>query len=1121
MGYTPSQDTVITSRGHNLLVSASAGTGKTTVMVERIYQLIVSGEVDISNLLVVTYTKLAAAEMKQRLVAKLLENSTNPVIAEQLEKIDQCSISTVHSFCTDIIRNYFYVVDVDPAYTIVDDNTASKLIAQALDDTIANTEQDDTFVQLYDMLANNRKDTNLRKYITKQYDFSRTVIDYQQWYNSCRQQFVSMASCDNQLTKLIVDSINSSFGEISHRWREAGQLFASYGIEKNTIAYNERSVEFYNTRTNIEHIVRWLCLLEMPRLPAIYKKDFATIEEYEYASGQIEELKTETKKLVGKYKELFGNNSWEQLCTITANNAVYTDKLVQLVVEFGDKYSQLKKARGMVDFSDLEHLTIAILSDEQARESIRSRYSMVFVDEYQDTNSVQDSIFSSVAGDNNLFAVGDVKQSIYAFRGSDPAVFLDKQVQFASNSNCQVVELNENFRSNAKILHFVNMVFNHIMTPTFGKVDYQGTAQLEGKLHCSSHIPPVTIDIVQPQTKDELILPELYDITIPTEGISTREGQVVSYRIRSVVGSVVTLKGGVTRRIGYGDIAILCKAYSSNAQAIYNKLLQDNIPVQTNMRAELNSGKEIRDIISLLRVLDNPTDDISVVGVCKSCIGNMTEQELAYIKIHSNEHKCSFINRLQMYRDNGCDQIIVDKCTKLLCLIDRLRLVAVSSTVHMVVLELMDSTNYHLHVQALPNGHLRSRQLYRYIDSLMGKSYNQSVDKYLQYLESDNKSEAKDNIVSHNCVRMMTIHGSKGLEFPVVIMVDGNKQPHPKTSKLRCDPSVGLALDHYDFDNMSSNMTVGGFCTTLTQDISEKEQDMRVLYVALTRAKYHLFITASGENLDSTSANSVLSANSFAKWIMGAVNANRSEITDSIEGVDVKVWSGDSQILSGSLPDNLLCAQSIDDSIVGSMNYVYPYDTNVPTKVVSSMLDKAHLDQQEADTVEALANYDNTPLLIGTAYHSVYEAIGGSATIEDIDRVIAQLVDSGTVSAEIATHVDSQLVHDTINNAELIALMQGTVYREIPFMLSTNIADVTDSSGTDNVILQGIIDMLVVNGDSAVVIDYKYVNSSYKIAERYSRQLSSYKLAVERITGISNVKCYILSIRDNKIFPVV
>lgn len=1121
MAFTDNQKTIIKSREKNLLVTASAGTGKTTVMVERIYQLIVSGEVDISNLLVVTYTKLAAAEMKQRLVAKLVENSSNPVVAEQLEKIDQCSVSTVHSFCTDIIRNYFYIVGVDPSYTVIDDNTSAKLISEALDDTIASTSQDEVFVKLYDMLAKNRKDINLREYITKQYEFGRTVTDYKQWYDGCRQQYLTMSDSGNKLTKLLVDNININLSEKSSQWRELGQLFAGLGMDKFATACSARSVELDRHCDNIEQLVRWISLLELTSIPRMTASSFPADCDITSIKATVNELKDDTKDTIDEYKSLFANYTWQQLCQITADNVVYSDKLVQLVLEFGDRYSTAKQQRGMVDFADLEHMTLAILSNDEALASIRSRYSMVFVDEYQDTNSVQDSIFSSVAGDNNLFVVGDVKQSIYSFRGSDPTVFLSKQVEFASNSNCQVVELNKNFRSNAKILDFVNMVFSHIMTPEFGKVDYRGTSQLEGHLQCSSHIPQISIDIVQSADSEEVELPELYDITQPTTNCLSREGEVVSHRIRSVVGSIVTLDKGKTHRIGYGDIAILCRSYSANAQAIYNKLVQDNIPVQTNMRAELNSGKEIKQIVSLLRVIDNPTDNISMVGVCKSCIGNFSEQQLADIKVSTIDTKCSFVERLQLYVANGSDQVIVDKCTTLLALIDRLRLVAVSSTVHMVILELMDSTDYHLHVEAMPNGHLRTRQLYRYIDSLMDKSYNQSVDKYLQYLESDNKQEAKDNIVSHNAVRMMTMHGSKGLEFPVVIVVDANKKPHNNTSKLRCDPAVGLALDHYNFDSMTSGITVGGYCTTLTQSISDKEQEMRVLYVALTRAKYHLFITASGDSLESTSANSVLSANTFAKWIMSAVNANRSELADSIDGVDITVWSGDGNIATTDNTDSLLCEQSIDDDIPISMNYVYPYNTDVPTKVVSSMLDKVHLQEHEADTVEALANYDNTPLLIGTAYHAVYEAIGANATIVDIDSVKSQLIDNGTISADIACEVDSQLVYNTITNPQLIELMQGKVYREIPFMLSTDIRDIDSNSSGDKVILQGIIDMLVVNGDSAVVIDYKYVTSSYKIAERYSRQLSSYKLAVERITGISNVQCYILSIRDNKIFHIV
>ncbi len=1115
--YTINQQKVIDSHASNLLVSASAGTGKTTVMVERIYQLIASGAVDISNILVVTFTKLAAAEMKQRLMAKLLANSSNAIIAEQLEKIDQCSICTVHSFCSDIIRNYFYVVGVDPTYSIVDSITANKLRSEALDYTIQHTEQDEAFTTLYDMLAYKRKDTNLRNFITKQYDYAVTLVQYQQWYANARQHYLHAEDKEGLLARLLVSDINSNISELSQQWGELGMLFEKLGMGKHSLDCYARSHHLQSNRQDIEEIARWLTLLQLDNITQMRQSYFPADADYKGITAVVRELKKRTDTILGGYVQLFGGGSWQQLADITASNVVYTDKLVQLVGEFSDRYYQLKHNRGMVDFADLEHLALSILSDDEALASIRNRYSMVFVDEYQDTNAVQDSIFSLVAGTGKMFAVGDLKQSIYAFRGSDPTIFLQKYHTFMHSSDGQVVELNQNFRSNSKILDFANMVFSHIMTEPFGKVDYKSSAMLEGALQCSSHIPAVSIDIVDSATTEVEEIAPLYDITTATSSSIGGEGAVVSQRIRSVVGSVLTLGDGTTRKIGYGDIAILCRGFNERVQSVYDRLVQDNIPVQSTLSADLNKGKEIRDIVSLLRVLDNPTDDISLVGVCKSCIGNMSEQTLADIKVATSHVRCTFIERLQLYADEHCDDIS-SQCVALLALIDRLRLVSQSSTVHMVVLELMDSTDYHLHVMALPNGQLRTRQLYRFVDELVGKSYNSSVDKYLQFLDSQRKDKASDSVIVGNAVRMMTMHSSKGLEFPVVFIIDSDKSFKIDRDKLKCDPSVGLALDSYDFDNMTTSTTIGGYCTTLTREISAKEEEMRILYVALTRSQYHLFVVASNSKLLDTSARSVLSANSYARWIMSAVNAVGIDSCRA-EGIDITLW--DSNMVSPPADgDSLLCAQSTDDSIASSMQYSYSYNTDVPAKVVSSMLDKAHLHQQERDTVEALATYDHTPLLIGTAYHAVYEHITAEATLADIDSCVQLLVDNGTITADIASHIDSSLVYNTINNAQLIALMQGKVYREIPFMLSTSMDSISNSNSSDSVILQGIIDMLVVSGDSAVVIDYKYVTSTYQLQQRYARQMASYRLAVTNITGISKVSSYILSIRDNKIFHI-
>lgn len=1125
--YTPNQQQVIDTRGSNILVSASAGTGKTTVMIERIYQMISSGEVDIGNIMVVTFTNLAASEMKHRLATKLMSDN-RAGIASQLEDIDNCAISTLHSFCSDLLRNYFYVVDIDPSYTILDETTASALQQQALDDVLKQyyTDQDEVFDRLYAIFADNRKDIKLRQEILSQYDFASTLVDYQSWYNSCRQHYMTLDNQDNVLVSSLVQDILTNYHEVATLWRELGQLFDSYGMSKHAKdCYHNNAVLSINHQ-DIAGLITLIQGLELCSLSRVMSNSIPQGVDQQYLMAIVKNTKDATKELQQRYA-LFEGKSWQQLVQESVSTIQYTDKLVEIVLAFKSRYYQLKKQRATLDFADLEHLTLTVLQDKHALSQLQNKYKYVFVDEYQDTNAVQEAIISQLAKTDNLFVVGDIKQSIYAFRGCDPLIFLQQYNRYRDGKGVdgKAIVLNDNFRSNRYILNFSNIIFSHVMTAKFGKVNYRQEALLKGEKEHICNTPIVNIDVIDNNRQEQQLADGIYDITAVTQDTNAlSQGKVIAKRILSIVGSTIKLSDGTVKRISFGDIAILSRSMTAKAREIYNQLVKHNIPVVAPIKASDNVGKEIRDIITLLRVIDNADNDIYMVGCCLSCFGKLSESDLATVRLATNHIKGTFHQRLNHYLHNNVDSIS-DKVSKLLQLIDKLRLVSQSACVDEVLLTLLTDTDYQLYIEGMPNGHLRTRQLFNYIDSLKDLYYAQSVDKYLQHIDNTD-SRLGSTVSGGNAVKMMTMHASKGLEYDVVFVVNCETAFKIDHNIVARNKSMGMAIDHYDTDNMTTCNSVGRFCCDLSTTISAKEEEMRLLYVALTRAKYHLFVVTSGTKLLATSPNKIVSANNHASWIFASLAGRYGQLEDGFcqDNISIKVWDNSSMLDTQQMDNSsLLCPQSDNlQQVLDSINYQYPYRTAIdaPSKVVSSLLDARHMDNAEQFKVVSVTTDMQHYADIGTAYHRLLEEVALASTLDTVNDTLARLVECGEIDKTIATSIDCNMVHRAINNSQLLEVCQGKLYREVPFMHSVDYNQVADTNITDKVILQGIIDLLVISDNSAVVIDYKYISNSSNVRQRYYRQLHSYCLAVQQITGISNVDSYIMSIKDNRLIKM-
>lgn len=1125
--FTPSQQNVIDYRGKNMLVSASAGTGKTTVMIERIVSLIREG-IDVSEIVVVTFTNLAAAEMKARLATKLSQQHNDPRVIEQLEKLDTASICTLHSFCSELLRNYFYVVDIDPTFTILDSVTVATLRKNAMDDVFAEYfgNNDVVFRQVYKIFATHRREENFKNTILGLYDFSRCLENFSDWYKKQRVNFVELSDANPIITALLSD-VSQTVAYFERSIRQLARL-----SEDECLGYTEllnyNAELLRNIRLdNLQNALFDLAKVSLEALPRKSKKVVYTAEDDNIRSN-FTGIKKDFDKFADKYQRLCRGETIDTLWTETQQTTLYTDKLVEIVEKFDEAFYQAKKQRGGVDFNDLEYLTLKLLNNQETLDEIVSRYKLVFVDEYQDTNPVQEAIISRLAERCNLFMVGDVKQSIYGFRGCDPSIFVDKYDTFNATGTGKVVELNDNFRSNRDILNFVNVFFNALMTTEFGKVDYRRTAQLHGETPPVLKTASVRVNLIGVEEGSTSVAEGLYDITAETQQTDdATQGQLIARRIKQYVGKVYYDKKDVKtpeKRIGYGDIVILTRNMTAKTIDIYNTLVAENIPVTASFKMDGFASSEVRTLINLLRVIDNPYNDIYMVGVCLSPLGGFTENELGTIRLDADGRDVPFYERLVGYAQSGKDSEIVQKLNALLEFLREIRFYARSASVGEVALRVLQQKDYHLYVEGLPNGSLRLRKLYTFIDSVRGVSYAQSVDKFLAFIDETDDNRLEEGLSSTNAVRIMTMHASKGLEFPVVIVAGlETKFRLNDTPSIQSNTNLGLAMRYYNFDTMRVADTLGVVACDLLNKIKGREEEMRLLYVAMTRAKYCLELVATIPQKQLTAIPKLPTrALTHLDWLMHVINKQNGVFGD---GVEVQVINdfddkGDS---TGDI--DYLCQQTVSRDEVDTklaFGYKYASQTNMPTKIVSSALDKEYIEGDGEPQPDRVLNVNNDRNFIGTAYHKVYQYVNYAADANEIQATIQQLVNDGKIEGKFANQLDVSLIYNTLRNPQLVQLLcGGKVYHEIPFMMYVPYDEVAkDKRFSDEVMLQGVIDLLIVGDKHAMVVDFKYTSHSDLVEQRYTAQLNSYRLAVKRICGIEQVDCYVLSIADNKLIKM-
>ncbi|MGM0124168.1 helicase-exonuclease AddAB, AddA subunit [Enterococcus sp. AZ194] len=878
--YTPQQWQAIYDGEDNLLVSASAGSGKTTVLVQRVIEKLKSGT-NIDELLIVTYTEAAAREMKERIQHSLQESINTATsdadkqhFTQQLLLLPTASISTLHAFCLTVIRRFYYLIDLDPVFRMLTDETETLLLKEDVWEELREqlyAEKEELFYQLTANFSNDRNDNGLTEMVFSLYEFARANPAPKEWLRSLAENYrVDKGIEQSSLyQKYIRPQLVNQLAHAVKNYETMVDIAQVPGLEKvHTLVSDEKEMfeGFLKAVQNdqLQEAYRYVESIVFERYPSIRK------EELKPYSVEVKAYRDKTKKSIENLIKAFFNVSPDKMMELMNQSLPLVELMGEVTATFMESYHRRKLEKGVLDFNDLEHFTLQILAhfsngEWQATEAshyYRSKFKEVMVDEYQDVNRLQENLLYWLREpddtNGNMFMVGDVKQSIYSFRLADPTLFIEKYTAFKDESGGRRIILAENFRSRSEVLDFTNLVFEQLMDESVGQIEYDEAAKLVYGFpvfpESKTFTPELLIYEKEQESSEEALVPTEF-IEDKTEG----ELYVTALKIRELVDSgfmIYDKKAKEDRRLSYKDIVLLTPTKKNNL-AILDVFKTLDIPVEVNDAQNYFQATEIRIIISLLQIIDNPLQDIPLAAVLRSPIVGLLEDELAKIRIA--DRKSSFYVAMCLYEEQESDEL-AGKLTTFLTRLASWRELSRREPLATLLWTIYDETAYLDYVTGLPAGSQRQANLIALVDR--AKAYEQSSFRGLyQFVRFIEKMQEKDKdlaepltITEENAVRVMTIHASKGLEFPVVFLLDMSKQFNLQDVKARYmfEENLGAGIRYLTPDTRVLYDTLAYQAIKQVKTIKLLSEEMRKLYVGLTRAEQKLFLVGSYKNKEET-----------------------------------------------------------------------------------------------------------------------------------------------------------------------------------------------------------------------------------------------------------------------------
>ncbi|OMP67112.1 helicase-exonuclease AddAB subunit AddA [Domibacillus epiphyticus] len=1151
--WTDDQWKAVYAQGSDILVAAAAGSGKTAVLVERIIQKIIRDDapVDVDELLVVTFTNAAAAEMRHRigeaLEREIERNPSSNRLRRQLRLLNKASISTLHSFCLEVIRKYYYMIDIDPAFRIADDTEAVLIRDEVLEELLEEEygkENNESFYRLVDTFSGDRSDVELQKAVIRLYDFSRSHPEPEEWLRGISDIYETTDTIDNllfmnPLKKDIRFQLESALAMLDEGLMMTelpggpvprAENFLADAAQVRSVLQCETWEEMYKTFQTVKFPTLKMC-----------KGD----EYDEVLKERSKTVRDNAKKIINDLKETFFSRKPENWLRDMDEMKPVVERLAQLVLDFALRYESVKRERGITDFSDLEHYALSILMTDgqptEAAESYKRRFKEVLVDEYQDVNMVQETIVSLVSANDeqkgNLFMVGDVKQSIYRFRLAEPGLFLGKYKRFRSDGLASglKISLSRNFRSRSEVLNGTNYLFQQIMGTEVGEIEYGSEEALIPGAAYPDASYPVEVALINsdgPETTAE------DEIDREDAEQSQIESRFIASKIKELIESgypVYDPKTKSERPVQYRDIVILMRSLTWVPEMM-EEFKRAGIPVYANTSGGYFQATEISVMLSLLQVVDNPFQDIPLAAVLRSPIVRCTENELALIRIASKKGSY-FESLLAFMEDPDSDASLKEKVRPFLEHLEKWRSIGRSGALSDLIWELYLDTQFYAFAGGMPGGKQRQANLRALYDR--ARQYEETsfrgLFRFLRFIErmrerGDDLGTARALSEQEDVVRIMTIHASKGLEFPVVFTAASGRRFNTMdlNGRVLFDKDYGLAVKYMNPDKRIAWPSLVQLAFQRKKKLELLAEEMRVLYVAMTRAKEKLFITGSvkkaekkmldwtlaGEHHSMLLSDSVrASASSYLDWIGPALSrhadldGSHPLLKDHPSRFHFSVIESAQLLLTEEQKEEqqqdtwleyikkrqLYPEESLSkEEIEARMGWQYSYPEAVRLRSKQSVSDLKRIndvynDGASDETARAyrrpvfrrprfMQEKQLSPAEIGTAVHTVMQHVPLRHAPEEVEveRLKEELIDKELLTIEQAEAVDSGIVAAFFKSEPGKMLLHADrVHRELPFNMGLTAREAGTADSDEKVLIQGVIDCLFEYKGNLYLLDYK------------------------------------------------
>lgn len=1089
----------------NIIISASAGSGKTFVMIERLIRLISEKKAGVKDMLAVTFTEAAASEMKEKLKKALVEkiNGGAAFLAEELTEVAAADICTLHSFCSRLLRQYFFTAGISPDFRIADGDRAAALKKESADKTFKQLYKsgDADFLRIAERYRRKRSDEKFKSLILSLHAYCESEVSPSAFMEKYAENY-SEAGFLRIKTEYEAYLDKELFGLLA-RAEETGAECDAIGFKKGAdfcaALVSDLKALMNGGLYDVKKYANYA-------LPALFGRGLS--EDAVALKNRAVGVRDDFKAVLKRFNRHLTDEESDKRAALTLYE--HTAALVKTLSLFSENYAAAKRDENLLDFADLEHFTLAALDNDEVRQAVQSKYKYVFADEYQDVNGVQEEILSRVS-DGNLFMVGDVKQSIYGFRGCRPEIFGDKFERMKKGGE-KAVLLNCNFRSSAAVINAVNEIFSYSMTPEYAGLDYKNTSALvPGGVYPENAPGRFEAHLLKNEKtrSTEKEEPRIYDVLEEARKRGVKQTAPVSALITEIINGELgkeyyAPKEKKFKKITFSDITVLTRNKNNAYIAgLVSGLIKRGVPVVSEVKQNACDFPEIAALIAALKLTDNFYQDVPLVTVLLSPVGGFTEEELAEAALYysdnfkpsSNSARGGFSAAFAYYIENA-DTPLKGRFKAFCEYFEKVRFISDFTGARGVLDRLIEDCGYENCLLASSCGETKTRRLHGFLAAAVKEGGSYTVKEFLEKIQTAGEDFAVSEAAEEDAVRVMTIHASKGLEFPVTVVcgLERKSNSEEEREEILTDREFGIAVRLFDdAERTAAETLLRGLIREKMRENRLKEE-LRLFYVATTRAGYSLHLTFEGK--DDLRKEKFCGAERFLDYVPATLPVTEWD-KDSFEFTDFSREKR--KVLIGEANE---CETQ---KMKKDFSFRYPFESDTVLPLKGNVTAANALMAQEFYPVHILFGGEDVPDKEGgVTAHKIVENYDFSRG--DFYKQVEDMVASGVLSRESIEKVSLERIKKAAEAA--FGSLEGyDLYREQPFMAEAEAGLVFKTDSKEKVLLQGVIDLLALKDGKAVIVDYKYSSlNAESLKKRYGGQLSLYAYAAEKILGVETAE---------------